>query len=567
MATIKIASLPSATVTEDTDLLILDQEDATRKLSIAQFKNDLDFTPKTDLQSTLGSSLVGTPFGGTLQDAIKYITPEMFGAKGDGVTDDTISLKSSITYAKANRVSIYLSSGKTYKLTGSSGLDIDLGYFSFGCPFGMATIDATTCTAPYVTWVHSSVPYTLGNRNHSNTMRGVEVRGSIQSIGQALLLIGNNNNSSNGTYNGDCTIEHCSFVTADKVILATNSTWRYKFIGCGFTMGAAGTHIAHFPSGLSDSGESVSFDNCKIYDTKRCPFLVACSNFSIAMSGTSVLNAPIEISGAGALVVMDSASNIENPGATAWYRYVKVTGVAARFILDGSTLVCNQPSLQTQPLFEVTTNAFIIFNNVKTPGNNYPFQTAGAEGLRTFIEGDGYVLGDANIGDISSGAGNIPLHKSLNTTRNYGFATGDISSWSFNNQGSPSQTAVVSADYKKTGAYGVRLTSIGTLSCFLTQNVKVNKHNYYTSSLLVRTITSSTGTSGAGSLTVTFYDRSGQSIQAGATSTIGNTVGDWVSIGEFIQGRVPQSAEYAEISIRCREGAVIDVDSFIINFY
>ncbi|EOD8963810.1 hypothetical protein ACJ5XN_003040 [Klebsiella pneumoniae] len=514
-----------------------------------------------------GSSLVMHSDGKTVQQYINilnrrtsFVMPEGFAGT------DTQQLLAALSYAKTNGIGrIELIAGKTYTLTGTVGLDIDLGYFSFGCNFGRATIDSTGFTGDGAVWVHSSAPYNDGNRVHSNKMRGVEFKGTINEIGQSLIIIGNKNNTANGTYNGDCHIEDCSFKTCDKVLLATNSTWRYKFINCGFTNEmTGGTHIMHFPAGLADSGESVSFVNCKIYDTKRALLAVDCANFAIGMPGTSVLNCPIEINGAGALIILDSAANIENPGATAWYRYAKVTGVAARLVMNGCTLVCNQPSLQLQPLFEVTPNAFIDYSHVKSPGNKYPFQN-GAEGFRTFVEGDGYVIAEGCIADIGSGAGNIPIHKSLNPTRNFGFATGDLTSWSFNNQGSASQTCVVDAAYKKTGSFGARMTSIGSLSCFLTQNVKVTKHNYYTCSLLVNVVTPGTGVS-AGGLTVTFYDRSGVKIIDGISSNIPNTVSGWISIGQFIQGRVVQSAEYCEVSIRCREGAVIDVDSFIINF-
>lgn len=514
-----------------------------------------------------GTSLVMHSNGQTIEKHIdtlnrrtSFVMPEDFRGT------DTQQLLAAISYAKTNGIGrIELIAGKTYTLTGTSGLEIDLGYFSFGCIFGCATIDATNFTGDPAVWVHSSAPYLEGNRIHSNKLKGIEVKGTIRGTGQSGIIIGNKNNNANGTYNGDCHIEDCSFETFDKVLLATNSTWRYKFINCGFTNEAmGGTHIMHFPAGLSDSGESMGFINCKIYDTKRALLSIDCANFAIAMPGTSILNCPIEINGAGSLLMLDSAANIENPGATAWYRYAKVTGVSARFLLNGCTLVCNQPSLQTQPIFEVTPNAFIDFSHVKSPGNNYPFQN-GVEGFRTFVEGDGYVIATASISDIASGAGNIPLHKSLNPTRNFGFGTGDLSSWSFNNQGSVSQTCVVDAAYKKTGSYGARMTSIGSLSCYLTQNVKVTGHTYFTTSLIVRTVTPGSGTT-AGQLTVTFYDRAGVKIQDGPSSTFSNSVTDWVSVGQFVQGRVLQSAEYCEVSVRCREGAVIDVDSFIINF-
>lgn len=535
---------------------------------------DSNWKPRTDqlLRQNLASSVIpGTSLvthsdGIPLDDYIeifnrrtKFIMPEDFSGT------DTEQLLAANTYAKANSVNLVLQPGKTYTLTGSTGLDIDLGYFSFGCPFGRAGIDATGFTGDAPIWVHSSAPYSVAYRVHSNIMRGVSVVGSLKGTGQAGIIIGNKNNNANGTYNGDCNIMHCSFKNFDKLLLATNSTWRYKFTDCGFTTELTGTtHAMHFPSGLSDSGESISFDNCKIYDTKGAKILLECANFSIGMPGTSILNCPVEISGAGSLINLDSASNIENPGASVWYRYVKVTGAGARFNFNGCTIVCNNPSAQTQPLFEVGTNAFLDFSHVKMPGNNYLFQN-GTEGLRTFVEGDGYVIATSVIADISSGSGNIPLHKSLNPARNSGFETGDLTSWSFNNQGSPNQTCVVGTEYKKTGTYGARMTSFGSLSCYLTQNVKVTQHNYYTTTCQINTITAGTGTT-AGGLAVTFYDRAGNAIQSGASSSFTNTPSGWQSAGQFIQGRVPQAAEYCEVSIRCREGAVIDVDNFIINF-
>ncbi|WPJ52236.1 tail fiber [Klebsiella phage vB_KpnM_KpVB3] len=536
--------------------------------------SDVNWRPRTDqlLRQNLassaipGTSLVTHSDGTRLDNYIeifnrrtKFIMPE------DLPGTDTEQLQSALSYAKSNKVNVVLQAGKTYYVTGSQGLEVDLGYYSFESPNGIAYIDFTGCTAPYCLWVHSSRPYPAGSENHCTSMRGIKVKGAIQNIGQRLLLTGNNNDSSNGTYNGDCKIENCMFSTADIVLGGSNSTWRYKFINCGFMMeSTGGTYAMHFPAGLSDSGESITFQNCKIFDMKGCPILVECASFAIGMPGTSVLNTPIKITGNGAMVILDSAANIENPGASAWYRYGEVTGIAARLILNGCTLVCNNPSLQTKPLFYVGENAFIDITLVKTPGNDYPFQN-GEEGLRTFVEGDGYVTASHCIGDIRSGAGNIPLHKSLNPTLNPGFESGDLSSWTFNNTGVSTQTCVVGTEYKKTGVYGARMTSSGSSSCFLDQKVKVTQHGYYRTTCQVNTITAGTGTT-AGALTVTFYDRAGKSIQSGASSSFTNTPSGWQSVGQFIQGRVPQSAEYCEVSIRCREGAVIDIDNFIINF-
>lgn len=61
-------------------------------------------------------------FNSQLEDITKYkyncITPEMFGAKGDGVTDDTVSIQNAINYAQENGAKlIFLKDYKTYLIT------------------------------------------------------------------------------------------------------------------------------------------------------------------------------------------------------------------------------------------------------------------------------------------------------------------------------------------------------------------------------------------------------------------------------------------------------------------
>lgn len=65
----------------------------------------------TALRSTLasqtipGASLIGLP-NGTLNDAIKFVTPEMFGAKGDGATNDTAAWKACLVFAISSGLDI-----------------------------------------------------------------------------------------------------------------------------------------------------------------------------------------------------------------------------------------------------------------------------------------------------------------------------------------------------------------------------------------------------------------------------------------------------------------------------
>lgn len=68
---------------------------------------DSNWRPRTDqllredLASPSGASKVGLSHGGTVQDAIYWLTVEMFGAKGDGVTDDYPAFQRAAMYAES----------------------------------------------------------------------------------------------------------------------------------------------------------------------------------------------------------------------------------------------------------------------------------------------------------------------------------------------------------------------------------------------------------------------------------------------------------------------------------
>lgn len=53
------------------------------------------------LAQPTGASKIGLPKGGTVQDAIYWITLEMFGAKGDGVYDDAIAFQAAVNFAES----------------------------------------------------------------------------------------------------------------------------------------------------------------------------------------------------------------------------------------------------------------------------------------------------------------------------------------------------------------------------------------------------------------------------------------------------------------------------------
>ncbi|MEC5319320.1 pyocin knob domain-containing protein [Brenneria populi subsp. brevivirga] len=65
------------------------------------------------LASSVGASMIGLAQGGTVQDSVRHLTPEMFGAIGDGVNDDYIAIQKMFDYAPSGSTIVF-DGRKTY---------------------------------------------------------------------------------------------------------------------------------------------------------------------------------------------------------------------------------------------------------------------------------------------------------------------------------------------------------------------------------------------------------------------------------------------------------------------
>lgn len=479
-----------------------------------------------------------------------------FGIPNNG--DITSAISRALSYTNSKSLGLSITAGQ-YIYNGSSTLEIDLGLSSLVCPVGRASIDFSNSTATYAIHVFSSAEYPDAlYHNTTNMMSGIEIFGS-RVAGKHGLLIGSPTTTIG--YNGQSIISNCSFHDFDQVITCTHNTWRYKFDKCSVSKGIS--YVFYAPSGLINSGESITFVDSQISDSSGAPFNVSCDSFSLGFISTSVLNTRIQISGISSTVSMSGMSNIENPGLSSWYPYVTVTGRSSRFILSESTLTINQPSVQTQPVFFVGPESFIIFNSIKFPGNGYKFEVNSTDGVRAFVEGSGSVMCN-NCSSDNSGAGNIPIHRSFSPIHNSGFESGNVNSWRINTSGSVSQTATVSSSSAKTGSYGLRLKSISGLSIFATQKFNVKPGQYYSASFWAKVVTAGLNGNASGNITLSFYTENDTQI-TGPTATLPVAVTDWAVYGNFIKGTVPAGAVTAILSIRSYDGAVIDFDGVLLN--
>lgn len=101
-----------------------------------------------------------------------YITPEMYGAVGDGVTDDSVAIQTAINNAGSTKV-VYLAS-KVYKI--SNGLNFSSNYAQFKCD-GEISYDGTD----------SAIKLTNGY------CMNIEIEKITASYGTAVRLDGSNN--------------------------------------------------------------------------------------------------------------------------------------------------------------------------------------------------------------------------------------------------------------------------------------------------------------------------------------------------------------------------------------
>lgn len=126
-----------------------------------------------------------------LLSKLSYVTPQMYGAVGDGVTDDTDAIQSAMNYVTANGGSLHFPGSTTYIIskpiqiiTDQKSFEIDFGYSTITCgsEFNSDTINSEEVNSAFYIYTNSA------NQKRIGTIKNLIIDGNYENIHTGLYL-------------------------------------------------------------------------------------------------------------------------------------------------------------------------------------------------------------------------------------------------------------------------------------------------------------------------------------------------------------------------------------------
>lgn len=261
------------------------------------------------------------------------IIPEVYG-RLEGETDDTGMLQRAITLGNATKKPINLLPNKIYLVSGSLGL-LDVNKSSL---HGIGSIiQFSGMNNGHGLDVISSADYTNNIKNTRVAISGIQFFGgtSTSKLSISCLFLGRTVNTPNQQANAMYSIQNVAIQGFNYNIEFGNNAWRISFLNLNSRWGQI-----YAPTGLSDMGENINFNNCMINDGGSDVIL---GTGEFMFDNCSFDN--VTLRGNGDVTIFCNKCHFENPGYNgAGYRYVSCENNNTNIFIDNSSFIFNTPT-------------------------------------------------------------------------------------------------------------------------------------------------------------------------------------------------------------------------------
>ncbi|HED1507135.1 TPA: hypothetical protein R4S70_004721 [Raoultella ornithinolytica] len=446
-----------------------------------------------------------------LQDCI-FVS--WFGAKGDGVQDDTEAIAKANIAAHKEFLPLHFVPGLKYLVSKSYEIDVaKTSWFSNGLST-LKWIDGFNEDFA-IRLFSSQEVYSQRFQNIKIAMKGLAlIGGGITRLfkSAALRIGGDERNSSLFTV---CSIAIQGWATA---ILFDNNSWRIKFSDCQFLWGNI---LAS--SDNKNSGECMVFDNCMFADNRSYTELHYGDWF---FSKCSFDNHEIKVFGDSNVFV--DQSHMENPGRKSPdFTILSVNSIdCSASVVDSFVFISPTPKIINTPLFYVVdgNNKGLYLRNLQFKSTKNYNPSLGTEHALVLVGGEGKSVLE-NIRVSFDDKSYIALNKNNSSVlMNSRFQNG-LRYWEFND----------GVSYNKGYAKGLSdVISFSKNEAKISQSVSLRGSGVLTGGLMVNVI------SGELRLTLECFDSFGNVISTREWYCLASQYKQWswLRIGEELPGNI-----------------------------